>query len=136
MCFGVFCFYYYVYRCLYCFFFFFKQKTAYERRISDWSSDVCSSDLEIDACREAGVDVSVIPGISAAQGAAASLGFSLTERREARRVQFVTGNGADGKLPANIDWQAVADAETAPGVYLPRKRSVGSRVGDDGGPYG
>src|SRR3546814_985060 len=28
------------------FFFFFKQKTAYEMRISDWSSDVCSSDLE------------------------------------------------------------------------------------------
>src|SRR3546814_3900445 len=31
--------------CLCCFFFFFKQKTAYEMRISDWSSDVCSSDL-------------------------------------------------------------------------------------------
>src|SRR3546814_3383747 len=33
--------------CLFCFlvFFFFKQKTAYEMRISDWSSDVCSSDL-------------------------------------------------------------------------------------------
>src|SRR3546814_4311915 len=30
--------------CFYCFFFF-KQKTAYEMRISDWSSDVCSSDL-------------------------------------------------------------------------------------------
>src|SRR3546814_7440206 len=29
------------------FFFFFKQKTAYEMRISDWSSDVCSSDLSI-----------------------------------------------------------------------------------------
>src|SRR3546814_10210536 len=29
----------------YCFRFFFKQKTAYEVRISDWSSDVCSSDL-------------------------------------------------------------------------------------------
>src|SRR3546814_3816013 len=28
-----------------CYFFFFKQKTAYEMRISDWSSDVCSSDL-------------------------------------------------------------------------------------------
>src|SRR3546814_7921532 len=28
-----------------CFIFFFKQKTAYEMRISDWSSDVCSSDL-------------------------------------------------------------------------------------------
>src|SRR3546814_11786825 len=31
--------------CLYVFVFFFKQKTAYEMRISDWSSDVCSSDL-------------------------------------------------------------------------------------------
>src|SRR3546814_8361105 len=30
--------------CFWCFFFF-KQKTAYEMRISDWSSDVCSSDL-------------------------------------------------------------------------------------------
>src|SRR3546814_5482530 len=28
-------------------FFFFKQKTAYEMRISDWSSDVCSSDLKV-----------------------------------------------------------------------------------------
>src|SRR3546814_4812486 len=31
---------------LFVFFFFFKQKTAYEMRISDWSSDVCSSDLD------------------------------------------------------------------------------------------
>src|SRR3546814_8724211 len=31
--------------CLYILLFFFKQKTAYELRISDWSSDVCSSDL-------------------------------------------------------------------------------------------
>src|SRR3546814_3727024 len=31
---------------IYIFFFLFKQKTAYEMRISDWSSDVCSSDLE------------------------------------------------------------------------------------------
>src|SRR3546814_2208654 len=31
-------------------FFFFKQKTAYEMRISDWSSDVCSSDLRRPAC--------------------------------------------------------------------------------------
>src|SRR3546814_5383635 len=34
-----------VYVCVVCLFFFFKQKTAYEMRISDWSSDVCSSDL-------------------------------------------------------------------------------------------
>src|SRR3546814_5674940 len=31
--------------CVVFYFFFFKQKTAYEMRISDWSSDVCSSDL-------------------------------------------------------------------------------------------
>src|SRR3546814_4771624 len=40
--------YYYGYGC-----FFFKQKTAYEMRISDWSSDVCSSDLPGDAVGEA-----------------------------------------------------------------------------------
>src|SRR3546814_4755948 len=34
--------------CFFCFFFF-KQKTAYEMRISDWSSDVCASDLFIQA---------------------------------------------------------------------------------------
>src|SRR3546814_10364257 len=33
------------------FFFFFKQKTAYEMRISDWSSDVCSSDLRHPLCQ-------------------------------------------------------------------------------------
>src|SRR3546814_4236641 len=37
------------------FFFFFKQKTAYEMRISDWSSDVCSSDLA-QVCPHVGVE--------------------------------------------------------------------------------
>src|SRR3546814_6180439 len=45
-------------------FFFFKQKTAYEMRISDWSSDVCSSDLH-DCVRTAasalGLPVAVAP---------------------------------------------------------------------------
>src|SRR3546814_9077568 len=48
--------------------FFFKQKTAYEMRISDWSSDVCSSDLLVaqragDGGRLAGRDLGV-PGIA------------------------------------------------------------------------
>src|SRR3546814_1875615 len=38
-------------------FFFFKQKTAYEMRISDWSSDVCSSDLKCVGTDIAGVPV-------------------------------------------------------------------------------
>src|SRR3546814_2228712 len=36
-----------VFLCGFFCFFFFKQKTAYEMRISDWSSDVCSSDLQV-----------------------------------------------------------------------------------------
>src|SRR3546814_18105597 len=40
------------------FLFFFKQKTAYEMRISDWSSDVCSSDL---ALRTRKIDVLILP---------------------------------------------------------------------------
>src|SRR3546814_17091041 len=44
----------------FCVFFFFKQKTAYEMRISDWSSDVCSSDLR--AFDEAAHRVTIIEG--------------------------------------------------------------------------
>src|SRR3546814_1402480 len=42
-------------------FFFFKQKTAYEMRISDWSSDVCSSDLR-HVGMEFAAGMSVFPG--------------------------------------------------------------------------
>src|SRR3546814_15501825 len=41
---------------VYCFVLFFKRKTAYEMRISDWSSDVCSSDLRDDRLIGLGVD--------------------------------------------------------------------------------
>src|SRR3546814_19579038 len=47
-----------------CFFFFFKQKTAYEMRISDWSSDVCSSDLrKVDVAPYLGIDQVVVAPI-------------------------------------------------------------------------
>src|SRR3546814_3205299 len=42
-------------------FFFFKQKTAYEMRISDWSSDVCSSDLEIPAAEPKPIPSQTLP---------------------------------------------------------------------------
>jgi uroporphyrin-III C-methyltransferase/precorrin-2 dehydrogenase/sirohydrochlorin ferrochelatase len=76
---------------------------------------------EIEACRAAGVPVSIVPGISAAQGAAASLCISLTERKKARRIQFVTGHGADGRLPQDIDWGAMADRKASTVLYMPRK---------------
>src|SRR3546814_5507078 len=57
--------------------FFFKQKTAYEMRISDWSSDVCSSDLRIG--RQAGVNEEpatfLTLGLLGGMGPAATLDF-------------------------------------------------------------
>lgn len=82
---------------------------------------------ELEACRSAGIDVSIIPGISAVQGAAASLGIALTERGRARRLQFLTGHGADGKLPGDIDWSAVADPGVTTVLYMPR-RTLGQFV--------
>jgi siroheme synthase len=64
---------------------------------------------EIDACRKAGIAIEVVPGITAAQGAASRLGISLTQRRDARRVQYVTGHAGDGKLPQDLDWRSLAD---------------------------
>src|SRR3546814_4405497 len=43
-----------------CSFFVFKQKTAYEMRISDWSSDVCSSDLALGTARETAGDLDAL----------------------------------------------------------------------------
>src|SRR3546814_10596679 len=60
--------YYFLAVIIFLFFFFFKQKTAYEMRISDWSSDVCSSDLtatrawERMSSHQKGRVVSQIPG--------------------------------------------------------------------------
>src|SRR3546814_2263105 len=49
---------------IFIFFFFFKQKTAYEMRISDWSSDVCSSDLldghAAEIAQAIGVDAEIV----------------------------------------------------------------------------
>lgn len=76
---------------------------------------------EIAACRAAGVAVEIVPGITAAQGAASRLGVSLTERGVARRLQYVTGHAEDGGLPADIDWQSVADPSVTTIVYMPAR---------------
>ncbi len=76
---------------------------------------------EIEACRQAGISVETVPGITAAQGAAARLNISLTHRESARRLQYVTGHGADGTLPDNIDWRSLADPAVTTIVYMPKK---------------
>lgn len=73
---------------------------------------------ELDACRDAGVPTEVVPGITAAFGAAASLGVSLTERSAARRLQFVTAHSQDGSLPQDLDWKALADPRASTVVYM------------------
>lgn len=79
------------------------------------------ADEEISACREAGIAVEVVPGITTAQGAASRLLVSLTRRGDARRVQYITGHGRDGKLPADIDWPSIADPAATTIVYMPTK---------------
>jgi uroporphyrin-III C-methyltransferase/precorrin-2 dehydrogenase/sirohydrochlorin ferrochelatase len=85
---------------------------------------------EIAACRAANIAVEVVPGISAAQGAASRLLVSLTHRVEARRLQYVTGHDRDGRLPADIDWRALADPTATTIVYMPKKtlRELGARA--------
>ena len=76
---------------------------------------------ELDACVKAGIAVDVVPGITAAQGAAASLGLTLTGRGHARRLQYVTGHARDGRMPEDIDWKALADAATTTAIYMPTR---------------
>ncbi|HUZ91151.1 MAG TPA: uroporphyrinogen-III C-methyltransferase, partial [Methylocella sp.] len=73
---------------------------------------------EIAALRAAGIPIEVIPGITAALGAAANLQVSLTERKKARRLQFITAHAHDGKLPTDIDWRALCDPQASTVVYM------------------
>jgi uroporphyrin-III C-methyltransferase/precorrin-2 dehydrogenase/sirohydrochlorin ferrochelatase len=76
---------------------------------------------EIAACRAANIPVEVVPGISAAQGAASRLLVSLTHRSQARKLQYITGHDRNGKLPADIDWTSLADPSATTIVYMPKK---------------
>ncbi|MCA0319144.1 MAG: siroheme synthase CysG [Proteobacteria bacterium] len=73
---------------------------------------------EIAATGAAGIPVEVVPGISAAQGASAALGLSLTHRDHARRLQYVTAHGRDGRLPSDLHWPALADPAASTVVYM------------------
>src|SRR3546814_13925198 len=139
-------------------FFFVKQKTAYEMRISDWSSDVCSSDL-------GGVEPGAAPGVQArvdqAQGLALVVGVlaghaqallqaaqvevgarDLAHDRHLRRLEIGgagRGTGAIGfdpaadaaeqvQLPAGIDAGAVAFAVAVAARHARRLVRAGARI--------
>ncbi len=68
---------------------------------------------------QANVDYEVIPGITAAQGCAASLGVPLTHRGLATSVRYVTGHcRQDAEL--DFDWPGLADKDTTLAVYMGR----------------
>lgn len=71
---------------------------------------------EVDALREAGLAYTVVPGITAALGCAASVGIPLTHRRHASAVTFVSGHGAkEGKQPA---WASLVGEGHTLAIYM------------------
>jgi uroporphyrin-III C-methyltransferase len=73
---------------------------------------------EMEALREAGIPFEVVPGITAALGAAAAAQISLTDRRLASRLVFATAQHAAGK-PAP-DSQGLASSENTIVLYMPK----------------
>jgi len=71
---------------------------------------------EVEALRDAGVAYSVVPGISAALGAAADFEVPLTYRHEALRITFLTAHkAADAET---VDWSALTDSKMTVVVYM------------------
>jgi uroporphyrin-III C-methyltransferase len=89
---------------------------------------------EIDALRLAGLEAQVVPGVSAALGAAAAARLSLTDRRVAQGVVFVTGHAqAGGREP---DWGALARSGLTLVVYMGLQRAAGVAAALMGGGLG
>jgi uroporphyrin-III C-methyltransferase/precorrin-2 dehydrogenase/sirohydrochlorin ferrochelatase len=71
---------------------------------------------EVEALREAGVSYSIVPGITAAVGAAAQFEVPLTFRRKALRITFLTAHKAgDADL---VDWSSLTDTQMTVAVYM------------------
>src|SRR3546814_972809 len=86
--------YYYLY-CIFVCFFFFKHKTAYEMRISDWSSDVCSSDLALSESGKCGASGM----IDDLERAIEAMLFASDEPLDARQV---AGRLGDEMTPGQV----------------------------------
>src|SRR3546814_5796037 len=94
-------------------FFFFKQKTAYEMRISDWSSDVCSSDLDDHLRGDRGAVVALVPR----RGRDADAGTVVEhERRVAPEVE--------GMLAVDLDVRVAPDPVAFTGLLVEDRHLV------------
>jgi uroporphyrin-III C-methyltransferase / precorrin-2 dehydrogenase / sirohydrochlorin ferrochelatase len=72
---------------------------------------------EMDALRAAGIPFSIVPGVTAASGAAAAAGVSLTDRRRGSALIFLTAQRCKGNPPPN--WKAVAELGGTAAIYMP-----------------
>jgi uroporphyrin-III C-methyltransferase/precorrin-2 dehydrogenase/sirohydrochlorin ferrochelatase len=71
---------------------------------------------EIAAVRAAGIEVEIIPGITAAHACAASVGLPLTLRGKVRHLSIVTGTSESGE--PELDWPSLAGAGQALAIYM------------------
>jgi len=72
---------------------------------------------ELDCLRVAGIEVEIIPGITAGLAAAAKIRVSLTDRRRAEQLLFISAHRAHGKR--NADWHTLINRRTTAVVYMP-----------------
>ena len=72
---------------------------------------------EMDALRDADVPFTIVPGVTAASGAAAAAGVSLTDRRLGSALVFLTAQRCKGNPPPN--WKAVAELGGTTAIYMP-----------------
>ncbi len=76
-------------------------------------------DEEIEACVDASVEYSVVPGITSASAAVASIGQSLTRRGRNASVRFITGHDVQGY--ADHDWRALAKPGEVAAIYMGKR---------------
>ena len=76
---------------------------------------------ELTALRDAGIEFEVIPGVASPLAAAAAVGIPLTRRLTARRVQFVTGHDVEGRLPPDLNLDALADPMACTVVFMGKR---------------
>ncbi len=75
---------------------------------------------EAGALAKAGVPFRIVPGITAGIGGLAYAGIPVTHRDTNHAVTFITGHGADGKLP-KLNWQAIGKGSETLVLYMARK---------------
>jgi uroporphyrin-III C-methyltransferase/precorrin-2 dehydrogenase/sirohydrochlorin ferrochelatase len=87
---------------------------------------------EMEALRADGVSYSIVPGVTAASGAAAAAGVSLTDRRTGAALVFLTAQRCKGNPPPN--WKAVAEIGGTAVIYMPggHERDLASQLVEAG----